>query len=57
MQINHDFGFNSQEFLGELSSIPYAQFFNPSDKKFGIAITAYRRDTDTVGESNQLVLK
>ena len=36
---NQDFGFNNEEFLGELSSIPYAQFFNASDKKFGIAIT------------------
>lgn len=40
MQNNHDFGFNSEEFLGELSSIPYAQFINASDKKFGIAITS-----------------
>lgn len=40
MQNNHDFGFNSQEFLGELSSIPYAQFINASDEKFGIAITS-----------------
>jgi hypothetical protein len=39
MQNNHDFGFNSEEFLGELSSIPYAQFFNASDHKFGIAVT------------------
>lgn len=37
---NQDFGFNSNEFLGELSSIPYAQFFNASDEKFGIAITS-----------------
>ena len=40
MQNNHDFGFNSEEFVGELSSIPYAQFINASDKKFGIAITS-----------------
>lgn len=40
MQNNQDFGFNSNEFLGELSSIPYAQFFNASDEKFGIAITS-----------------
>ncbi|MBW4532484.1 MAG: hypothetical protein KME09_00960 [Pleurocapsa minor HA4230-MV1] len=40
MQNNHDFGFNTEEFLGELSSIPYAQFINASDKKFGIAITS-----------------
>lgn len=37
---NLDFGFNSEEFLGELSSIPYAQFFNASDTKFGLAITS-----------------
>jgi hypothetical protein len=36
---NQDFGFNTEEFLGELSSIPYAQFFNASDEKFGIAVT------------------
>ena len=34
-----DFGFNSNEFLGELSSIPYAQFINASERKFGIGIT------------------
>ena len=40
MQNNQDFGFNSDEFLGELSSIPYAQFINASTKDFGIAITS-----------------
>ena len=40
MQNNQDFGFNSDEFLGELSLIPYAQFLNASTKNFGIAITS-----------------
>ncbi|MCC0176559.1 hypothetical protein I4641_06150 [Waterburya agarophytonicola K14] len=34
-----DFGFNSEEFLGELTSIPYCQFLNGSNKNYGIAIT------------------
>lgn len=34
-----DFGFNSEEFLGELTSIPYCQFLNASNKNYGIAIT------------------
>ncbi len=40
MQNNQDFGFNRDEFLGELSLIPYAQFLNASTKNFGIAITS-----------------
>lgn len=35
-----DFGFNSDEFLGKLNSIPYAQFINASSKKYGMAITS-----------------
>ncbi|MGL6343574.1 MAG: DUF5895 domain-containing protein [Waterburya sp.] len=34
-----DFGFNSDEFLGELTTVPYCQFLNASSQKFGIAIT------------------
>ena len=34
-----DFGFNSEEFLGELTTIPYCQFLNASGKNYGIAIT------------------
>jgi hypothetical protein len=34
-----DFGFNSEEFLGELTTVPYCQFLNASSQKFGIAIT------------------
>ena len=35
-----DFGFNSDEFLGELTTVPYCQFLNASSKNYGIAITA-----------------
>ena len=34
-----DFGFNSEEFLGELTTVPYCQFLNASSKNYGIAIT------------------
>ncbi len=34
-----DFGFNSEEFLGELTTVPYCQFLNGSNKNYGIAIT------------------
>jgi hypothetical protein len=34
---NLDFGFNREEF--SLSSVPFAQFINASDNKFGLAIT------------------
>ncbi|MGL5833982.1 MAG: DUF5895 domain-containing protein [Waterburya sp.] len=34
-----DFGFNGDEFLGELTTVPYCQFLNASSQKFGIAIT------------------
>ena len=34
-----DFGFNSDEFSGELTTIPYCQFLNASNKNYGIAIT------------------
>ena len=35
-----DFGFNSDEFLGELTTVPYCQFLNASSKNYGIAITS-----------------
>ncbi|MEM8827852.1 MAG: DUF5895 domain-containing protein [Cyanobacteria bacterium P01_G01_bin.19] len=34
-----DFGFNSEEFLGKLTTVPYCQFLNASSKNYGIAIT------------------
>ena len=34
-----DFGFNSEEFIGELTNIPYCQFLNASSKNYGMAIT------------------
>ncbi len=34
-----DFGFNSEEFLGQLTTVPYCQFLNASSKNYGIAIT------------------
>lgn len=34
-----DFGFNSNEFLGEITTIPYCQFLNASSKNYGIAVT------------------
>ena len=34
-----DFGFNSEEFLGKLTNIPYCQFLNASSKNYGMAIT------------------
>lgn len=34
-----DFGFNSDEFLGKLNYIPYAQFMNASKDNYGLAIT------------------
>ena len=39
MNNNLDFGFNSEEFLGELTTVPYCQFLNASSKNYGIAIT------------------
>jgi hypothetical protein len=39
-----DFGFNSDEFLGELTTVPYCQFLNASSQKFGIAITSANAD-------------
>ena len=35
-----DFGFNSNEFLGELTTIPYCQFLNASSKNYGLAVTS-----------------
>ncbi len=34
-----DFGFNSNEFLGNLDTVPYCQFLNASSQNYGIAIT------------------
>ena len=39
MNNDRDFGFNSEEFLGELTTVPYCQFLNASSKNYGIAIT------------------
>lgn len=50
MENNLDFGFDSNEFLGELSSIPYAQFLNSDNDSFGVAITS------TNAESTQFTL-
>ena len=36
----YDFGFSGDEFLGELTIVPYAQFLNANDKDYGIAITS-----------------
>ncbi len=35
-----DFGFNSNEFLGELTTVPYCQFLNAGSKNYGLAITS-----------------
>jgi len=37
---NPDFGFGGEEFTGELSTVPYCQFFNKDNNNFGIAITS-----------------
>jgi Family of unknown function (DUF5895) len=37
--LDFDFGFDSEEFTGSASSIPYAQFLNSSASVFGLAIT------------------
>ena len=34
-----DFGFSGDEFRGEITTVPYCQFLNASNQKFGIAIT------------------
>ena len=39
MDTYQDFGFNSNEFLGKLTTVPYCQFLNASTKNYGIAIT------------------
>ena len=39
MNKHQDFGFNSDEFLGQLTTVPYCQFLNSSSKNYGIAIT------------------
>ena len=40
MNSNHDFGFGGEEFAGELSVVPYAQFLNASNSKYGLAVTS-----------------
>ena len=37
---NFDFGFNSDEFQGELSTVPYCQFLNGNANVYGMAITS-----------------
>lgn len=39
-QKHHDFGFDSQEFTGEMSTPPCCQFINASQNKFGLAVTS-----------------
>ena len=34
-----DFGFSGEEFRGEISTVPYCQFLNANNQKYGIAIT------------------
>ena len=34
-----DFGFGGEEFRGEITTVPYCQFLNANQKKYGIAIT------------------
>ncbi|MEL6440477.1 MAG: DUF5895 domain-containing protein [Cyanobacteria bacterium J06621_8] len=34
-----DYGFTGDEFLGEMTTVPYCQFLNATQEKFGIAIT------------------
>ena len=40
MNSNYDFGFGGEEFAGQPSSVPYAQFLNASNSKYGIAVTS-----------------
>ena len=40
MNNNHDFGFGGDEFNGQLNTVPYAQFLNASNSKYGMAITS-----------------
>ncbi|MEM6613947.1 MAG: DUF5895 domain-containing protein [Cyanobacteria bacterium P01_C01_bin.72] len=37
---NNNFGFDSEEYLGQLNTVPYCQFLNASSSKYGIAITS-----------------
>jgi hypothetical protein len=37
---SQDFGFGGDEFKGELSIVPYAQFLNSNQDNYGIAITS-----------------
>ena len=39
MNKTQDYGFNSDEFLGTLAHIPYAQFLNASNSTYGLAVT------------------
>ena len=34
-----DFGFGGEEFRGEITTVPYCQFLNANNQKYGIAIT------------------
>ncbi len=35
-----DFGFDTDEFVGEITTVPYSQFLNASSKNYGLAITS-----------------
>lgn len=35
-----DFGFNTDEFVGEITTVPYCQFLNANSKNYGMAITS-----------------
>jgi hypothetical protein len=51
-----DFGFNSEEFEGEVVSVPYAQFLNGSDTVFGLAISKSNAElAEFSGEGYQLI--
>lgn len=39
-----DFGFGGEEFRGEITTVPYCQFLNASNQKYGIAITPANAD-------------
>lgn len=40
MNNNFDFGFDSEEFVGQSKTVPYCQFINSSNKTFGLGVTA-----------------
>lgn len=39
-----DFGFNSSEFVGNLTTVPYCQFLNASSQKYGLGITSHNAE-------------